>query len=575
MARVSTPGAGGLTRAAPRPEPRRNPNVSTPKIPDAARRARHEQADHPAALLALARSVPGVVDSLDLHAAVCAQHAAHEPATWCCLCWHCAHESAAPGCRCASCWPQNEAEYAAAQRALPWEQRPPPAADCRACGWPDCGGCEPEPEPVTVVDLPLPEPQPPAGRPVIADDAASLAGCIAALGLQYRANERHGWRLELADAGADADDPATPWEQLTDRAEADLFARVERRWAFHSTRGLRPARYSIPRRRDCLLVLAGKRSADPVRVWLDWCARRHPNPPPQLGDLLALCFDVADGQDPDLLAWASAHVPLALVERTYRPGAEQHEHVVLVGPQGVGKTAFLRGLLPPQHRDAWFSNTLDLGDSPQRRIEATLGKAIVEGAELAAPRGAELAKVKNYLTTASDFMRLAYGRHPEDIPRRHVVAFTTNDERSLPNDLTGNRRFVPVTIASGDRQALDRYLDAERERLFAEAVHRWREGEQPRLPDTLKTTAATAAEAHRNRDDTAEDMLPQLCEQVGIDHDGALAVNTTRLAAAAKAEGLARSPRYWGQLLERDGWANIGEVRHPTEGKLRLWINPN
>ena len=71
---------------------------------------------------------------------------------------------------------------------------------------------------------------------------------------------------------------------------------------------------------------------------------------------------------------------------------------------------------------------------------------------------------------------------------------------SLPNDPSGNRRFVPITLNAAT-QAVEDYLAEHRDQLWAEAI--WSvtvQGSLHGLPRTLMPHAAVAAEAHRNRD---------------------------------------------------------------------------
>ena len=53
----------------------------------------------------------------------------------------------------------------------------------------------------------------------------------------------------------------------------------------------------------------------------------------------------------------------------------------------------------------------------------------------------------------------AYARHAERQLRRAIIG-TTNSMAALPNDVTGNRRFVAVNIAAGAPADVRRYLDA-------------------------------------------------------------------------------------------------------------------
>ena len=133
----------------------------------------------------------------------------------------------------------------------------------------------------------------------------------------------------------------------------------------------------------------------------------------------------------------------AAIMRAYQPGCKFDYMPVLVGPQGVGKSTFLRMLAM---RDSLFTDSVS-GIGTKQAAELVQGKWIVEVPELAAMRGAALESVKAFITRQSDDYRAPYARHAESRPRRFVVAGTTNSQGFLV-DATGNRRFLPVRCSS-------------------------------------------------------------------------------------------------------------------------------
>ena len=89
---------------------------------------------------------------------------------------------------------------------------------------------------------------------------------------------------------------------------------------------------------------------------------------------------------------------------------------------------------------------------------------------------------------------------------------TTNNPNDLPNDPSGNRRFVPVTLTHGS--AVEAYMDATREQLWAEAMIAYRrEGQGAALPRSLHDMQRARAEEHRDRDDLIEDAIAGLPAQ--------------------------------------------------------------
>ena len=68
---------------------------------------------------------------------------------------------------------------------------------------------------------------------------------------------------------------------------------------------------------------------------------------------------------------------------------------------------------------------------------------------------------------------------------------------------------MPIDVWAGKagHQGVRDYMQANRSQLWGEAVHRYREGESPRLPEALKGRQAQANAEHRRGDEVLEVRL--------------------------------------------------------------------
>lgn len=294
------------------------------------------------------------------------------------------------------------------------------------------------------------------------------------------------------------------WVTAEETFIADVAERIEKQCKFAppETTKLKPLKWGREDLSSALTALAERVPVDPFVQWLeslpDWDGRRR------VSDLLWEVFGCASTP---LNKWASRYLFLAPLERTYHPGCLLRTFPVLIGPQGLGKSALLKNLFPPKRQAAWFSDTylaheFDAG----RRIEATLGAVVVEISEMAGMAKSDLERVKGDLTRTTDRHRLAYRRNPQRIPRRFAFVGTSNDTAVLPNDHTGNTRFVAVACPTS-YEAIEDVLDEEREQLWAEALVLYKRGKRPVLPRTLMRAQARINEEYRDRDHVVEDGL--------------------------------------------------------------------
>ena len=165
----------------------------------------------------------------------------------------------------------------------------------------------------------------------------------------------------------------------------------------------------------------------------------------------------------------------AAVARIYVPGIKFDCIPVLDGAQGIGKSTIFRELAGPE----FYSETLSLTDMNDKTgAEKLQGYWIVEIGELAGMKKADIEKVKAFLSTSDDIYRPSYGRAVESHPRQAVMIATVNGERGYLRDITGNRRFWVVKCHQREALRKFSFTPEERDQIWAEAVHLWKNGEK-------------------------------------------------------------------------------------------------
>lgn len=175
---------------------------------------------------------------------------------------------------------------------------------------------------------------------------------------------------------------------------------------------------------------------------------------------------------------------MGAISRVFKPGIKFDYILCLVGEQGAGKSTFFRLLAV---EDEWFSD--DLKDLESGKVyEKLQGHWIIELSEMLATNNAKSNEsVKSFLSRQSETYRTPYERYPKDRPRQCVFAGTTNKVSFLPNDRTGNRRFLPISCRESDAEVF--ILDNEEEsrayirQMWAEVMASYRTGRNRlRLP---------------------------------------------------------------------------------------------
>lgn len=238
----------------------------------------------------------------------------------------------------------------------------------------------------------------------------------------------------------------------------------------------------------CFTKTAEDRKFHPVRDYLKAL------PPwdgvPRVEMLLCRCLQAED--TPYVRAVARKFFAAA-VARIFAPGTKFDCVPVLDGAQGIGKSSLFRELAGPEY----YSETLSLTDMNDKSgAEKLQGIWIAEIGELAGMKKADIEKVKAFLSTADDKYRPSYGKTVESHPRQSVIVATVNGERGYLRDVTGNRRFWVVKCRQQEAIRKFSFTAEERDQVWAEALHIWRNGEKLYLEgDLLAASEAAQREA--------------------------------------------------------------------------------
>ena len=345
---------------------------------------------------------------------------------------------------------------------------------------------------------------------------ANAQACMAHLGYEFRLNAR-SQRPQVRDARKHSGGGVFEgWFDMSDPVRDRIIDDIALFVLEGDEDDATPMRWSVEAFRRALSAWSAD-AIDPFRSYLLGLERDPAGK--RIDDVLHEVF----GADKDcpLTRWASRALFMVPVQRCIEipdeantgPGAHVKVMPILNGPQGIGKSPFLKHLLPPDARETLFSDAFDFAANAQRQLECQLGRVIVECGELSGFYGAALAAMKVAISkTDLSGVRMAFKELVVDFPRRDFIVGTSDAPTEfLPADVAGNTRFVVAELKHGSN--VEAYLAEHRDQLWADAVHQYRtEGVRAPLPRTLEPLQAARNELHRWRDPMLEERLHELAD---------------------------------------------------------------
>ena len=321
--------------------------------------------------------------------------------------------------------------------------------------------------------------------------------------------------------------------------------------------------YNKDRMSEAADYVARQNPYHPVREWLEQIAEQH-GASAQLADTWLECAGVQMPDDEDaakLVRTMGRKWLVSAVARILQPGCKVDSTLILMGPQGAGKSTLFRVMA---HDPKWFCDSaIDVrgGRDTYSRLN---GVWIYEFAELAATRTRDNESIKAFLTSQIDIYRPAYARYDIEVPRQCVFVGTSN-ELEILRDPTGARRFWPVQLAG---QINVDWLTENYPKIWAAAVHLYKAGEPWHLDAEASATLERIQAVHKATDPW-EEALGTTATLVSGTHYSLNDVLRQVAGLEPPQMNRAVSMRMAG-LLSSNGWT---KERKYIDGKQRMmWI---
>lgn len=214
----------------------------------------------------------------------------------------------------------------------------------------------------------------------------------------------------------------------------------------------------------------------------------------------------------------SPKVLISAVARAFKPGSQVDTMLVIEGDQGIKKSSAIKALFGED-----FTYEIVSGfDDHRRLITNIIGAWAVELAEFVSVQRSATGSVKGLVTIRRDRVQLPYARGLSDLPRRFIFVGTINPGASgYLDDDTGNRRYWPVTATKCDIEA----IVANRDQMWAEAVHRFRQGERWWLDERESDIALI-----QTQDRASTDPWIEILRERFVDFQGKYVTSTLALS---------------------------------------------
>ena len=307
-----------------------------------------------------------------------------------------------------------------------------------------------------------------------------------------------------------------------------------------------------------------RHSYHPVQEWLDslpqWDGEARID-----GLLVKLLGASVEGDDSGrLVQTASSDIIMGLVCRALEPGCGWPRITILWGPQGCGKSSLLENLLPPD--SDWYHESPTFPLSNEELFDNTRSKWLVEFSD-PSTRRAEAEAAKTFVSRKGYPYRHRYNGLSTQHPYNFHMVMTGNPGGNtlIPPDASGYRRYLSVDCQKVmDYAERKGYTDSWRDQIWAEGLHRYRNGERfAEVPDDLHAVRDAASQSK-----AGNGSLDGFFEYV----EGRTA---NRVHAGEPDEGFALHELVKGFLTVNDPMDLLSGNREPDGGRVTEFINRN
>lgn len=172
-------------------------------------------------------------------------------------------------------------------------------------------------------------------------------------------------------------------------------------------------------------------------------------------------------------------------------GVDSAGCLVLQGPQDLGKTWWVRKLVPESVRKELIRTDATVDPKDKDSVSQIIAYWIVELGEIGATfRKADIDALKAFITRDHDAMRRPYGIGDKRYPRRTALVASV-DQTIYLHDTAGNRRFWTIPCTS-----INSYHEIDMQQLWAQVLDLVEKGETWQLEPDEKAHIARINEEH-------------------------------------------------------------------------------
>lgn len=337
---------------------------------------------------------------------------------------------------------------------------------------------------------------------------------------------------------------------------------IDREWTDYDDAGLRwyietTYRFTaVNKLYDGLAMIMQENAYHPVREYLEglvWDGVER---------LSGLLIDYIGADDNEYVRAATYKTFIGAVARVMQPGIKFDTVLTLIGPQGSAKSQLIAVM-----GGQWYSENLGRLDTNQA-MENIQGAWLVEIAEMAALKKAEVEVIKHFISKTEDAFRPAFGRRKQVFPRQNIFIGSANDDEFI-KDQTGGRRFWPANVVKSlfYKNRVFNVLPKFRDQLWAEAVQGYLNDEPLHLPPDIEEIAEQVQAEHTEKDlwtgpiqRYLEILLPEKWDSMSLwDRRAYLAGDETQPAGNVPREKVT-SFEIWVECLKGDEKGATGAI---------------